>query len=119
MIHYKEQIVHGDIILGLLLMLSFLFSIMNYKLIYLFIFMNFLGIIIINIVNHHYFYDTYYSALNNAPLLLKPLIKKQNKITFIDIIFTQIYHCCLLILRLISYFRLAINKERLVWNRFS
>lgn len=119
MIYYKKKIIHTDIILGLFLVFSFLYTLINFQIIYLFLFLNFLGTIIIIMVNQYYFFDTYYSALNNSPSILRPLIKNQNKISFLDIINTQIYHCFLLILRLISYFRLAINNERIVWNRFS
>ena len=100
----KKQFIQEDIILSFLIVFSIIAFFIDFNIfIVVFGYFNFLGIlIIINAINFYY-HDCNNSAINNSPKLIKNIIKKQNKIYFIDIINCNIIHLYLLILRLIIY----------------
>ena len=121
MINIERDIINSDIVLGIILILSFFTIFFNFKIGFtIFYYLNFLGILIINHVASFYYNDIHQSALENAPYNLKNVISHQNKIkyTFPTIFYTNIFHIVLIVLRIISYIRYSIGKERIVWNRF-
>ena len=100
----KKQFIQEDIILSFLIVFSIIALFIDFNIfIVVFGYFNFLGILIIINALNFYYHDCNNSAINNSPKLIKNLIKKQNKIYFIDIINCNIIHLYLLILRLIIY----------------
>ena len=82
-INIERDIINSDIVLGIILILSFFTIFFNFKIGFtIFYYLNFLGILIINHVASFYYSDIHKSALENAPYNLKNVISHQNKIKY-------------------------------------